>query len=90
MTPDDLREIVRAELEPVRKQISDLSHLITGNGTPERGIIIRVDRLEQSHHVMSWVQKTIAGVIISACVGGVLAGTVYLIRVAEHGEISKP
>ena len=90
MTPDDLREILRNELEPVRKQITELSHLITGNGTPERGIIIRVDRLEQSHHAMNWLQKAIAGAVIGVCIAGVATGAVYLIRVTEHRETAKP
>ncbi len=90
MTSQDLREIIRDELEPVRKQITDLSHLITGNGTPERGIVVRVDRLEQSHHTMSWVQKAIAGAIISVCIGGAAVGAVYLIRVTEHRETARP
>ena len=90
MTPDDLRGIIRDELEPVREQIANLSHLITGNGTPERGIVIRVDRLEQSHHAMSWFQKAIAGAIIGVCIAGVATGAVYLIRVTEHRETAKP
>lgn len=35
-------------LERVQDSQQALNHLLTGNGTPEKGVIMRVDRLEQS------------------------------------------
>ncbi len=35
-------------LDRVEDQLTRLNVLITGNGSPERGVIVRLDRLEQS------------------------------------------
>jgi hypothetical protein len=35
-------------LDAIYAKVCKLEHLLTGNGTPERGIIVRVDRLEQT------------------------------------------
>jgi hypothetical protein len=35
-------------LEQVQSAQTTLTHLLTGNGTPEKGVLMRVDRLEQS------------------------------------------
>jgi hypothetical protein len=45
----DIRRHLRMQDETaarIEKHLADLSHLVTGNGTPERGIILRLDRLE--------------------------------------------
>jgi hypothetical protein len=48
------REVLQEILDEVRK----LNHLITGNGTPERGLLIRVDRLEQQDKNRVWWLRT--------------------------------
>lgn len=32
----------------VMERLTRIEHLLTGNGNPEKGIIVRVDRLEQN------------------------------------------
>lgn len=60
----------------IEKKLADLSHLVTGNGTPERGIIIRLDRLENTvwdlrntlKTTLSWFVRPAAGAIGLAAV----------------------
>jgi hypothetical protein len=40
---------VKDRLEQMGEKIQSIEHILTGNGTPERGILIRVDRLEQKN-----------------------------------------
>jgi len=55
---DKLREILREELKPLRMEIRETKNLITGNGTPERGLTVRVDRLEQSEKAKKFWLRT--------------------------------
>jgi hypothetical protein len=55
----------------IERRLTDLSHLVTGNGTPERGIIVRLDRVENAvgelrstlRITLSWFLKPAAGAI---------------------------
>ena len=44
---EQLREIVRTETGPLGRKMDRIMELMTGNGNPEKGLIVRVDRLEQ-------------------------------------------
>jgi hypothetical protein len=60
----------------IERKLADLSHLVTGNGTPERGIIIRLDRLENIvwelrtmlRTTVSWFVRPAAGAVGMAAV----------------------
>lgn len=46
-----------------------LTHLLTGNGSPERGLIVRVDRIEQdAKHREVWLKAAI-GSSVAATIG---------------------
>ena len=55
----------------IERHLADLSHLVTGNGTPERGIIVRLDRVENVvgemrstlRTTVSWFLKPAAGAV---------------------------
>jgi hypothetical protein len=61
----------------IEKNLANLSHLVTGNGTPERGIIVRLDRVENVvgemrntlRTTVSWFLKPAAGAVGLAAVG---------------------
>lgn len=36
-----------ATLEQIDERTSRLDHILTGNGEPDRGLIVRIDRIEQ-------------------------------------------
>jgi hypothetical protein len=60
----------------IERHLADLSHLVTGDGTPERGIIVRLDRVENVvgelrstiRSTISWFLKPAAGAIGLAAV----------------------
>lgn len=41
-------ERVFERLESLESKIDEMNHLITGNGTPERGLLVRIDRVERN------------------------------------------
>lgn len=49
-TKADIQELKEA----FTKEIHDLTVIITGNGAPEKGFIIRLDRLEQWQKQVNW------------------------------------
>jgi len=69
-TPDDEptgREILQ-EIERLRKDIGVIGEHITGNGEPSKGLIVKVDRLEQAHESRKWWAQTAAGAAIASMV----------------------
>jgi uncharacterized protein HemX len=62
----------------IERNLQQLSHLVTGNGTPERGIIVRLDRVENVvselrsmlRTTVSWFLKPAAGAVGLAAVAG--------------------
>lgn len=39
----------------IHERIEDLEILVTGNGTPERGMIVRLDRIEREMLFIRWI-----------------------------------
>ncbi len=87
---DAIRRHLQAQDESaarIEKRLTDLSHLVTGNGTPERGIIVRLDRVENVIHEMrgtlratvSWFLKPAAGAV------GIAAITALAVWIARAG-----
>jgi hypothetical protein len=71
---DEIRGHLRSQDESaarIERRLADLSHLVTGNGTPERGIIVRLDRVENVvgelrntlRTTVSWFLKPAAGAV---------------------------
>jgi uncharacterized protein involved in copper resistance len=66
------------KVEALTEAVSRLDHHITGNGTPEKGVLIRLDRLEQRDtgrsKAIAWVLgifgASIAGIIVRLAVLG--------------------
>jgi hypothetical protein len=63
----------------IERRLADLSHLVTGNGTPERGIIVRLDRVENVVWelrntlctTVSWFLRPAAGTVGLAAVAAI-------------------
>jgi len=71
---DGIRQHLQSQDEAaarIEQNLASLSHLVTGNGTPERGIIVRLDRVENVvselrstlRSTVSWFLKPAAGAI---------------------------
>ena len=48
MCPDDLKQAIADAIRPMREDVKLVKHLLTGNGEPEKGVVLRLDRLEQT------------------------------------------
>lgn len=49
---------VNESIQALHAEISQANVILTGNGTPEKGLVVRVDRVEQEHKIQSrwfWV-----------------------------------
>lgn len=52
------------EMETTRKQVSDMYHIITGNGNPKQGLVFKVAKVEEHVdlvHQVWW--KILAGAV---------------------------
>lgn len=88
---DEKYELLQNGLEEryshIEKKLEKMNELLTGNGTPEKGLVIRVDRLEQSNiddlpirvdrleqaeGRRTWLTRT----TLVACIGAIVAQVV--------------
>ena len=74
MTPDDIAQI--------NKKLDTVLEILTGNGDPQKGLIVRTDRLEQKSAAASWF----IGVVIVALVG-LFIGQISLVKVETAHEM---
>ena len=58
-------------LEQVQHAQQSLTHMLTGNGSPEKGIMTRVDRLEQSEKRREAWSKTAITTAAGAAVAAI-------------------
>lgn len=63
------------EYAQVNKKLDTITEILTGNGDPQKGVILRLDRVEQSTAAAKWF----IGVVIVALVG-LFIGQINLIR----------
>lgn len=69
-----MAELTR-NIEVLSRKLDELNHHITGNGTPEHGMLIRIDRIEQRMGSQSkWI-----GVAVSAAATAAGAFIVQLV-----------
>ena len=58
--------------ERVERKLDFLCTLLTGNGDPQKGLVVRVDRLEQAEKRRKWWVGTAVGAAIVAVVNAVM------------------
>lgn len=56
-------------LEETASKIDKINELLNGNGNPEKGLVIRTDRLEQNEQRRTWLLRT----TIVSCIGAIVA-----------------
>ena len=54
------------KLDDINSQLREITHLLTGNGNPDKGIIVRLDRLEQNESRRVWLLRTAIAASIAA------------------------
>jgi chromosome segregation ATPase len=69
---DVLRNGMEERFNQIEKKIEQLNELLNGNGHPEKGIVVRLDRLEQTEERRSFMHRA---TIVSAI--GAIVATVF-------------
>lgn len=57
---------VLAKIEGVSEQVKYVRHLLEGNGDPGKGMIVRVDRLEQREEGRTWHLRALWVAVLGA------------------------
>jgi hypothetical protein len=58
-------------LDQMDEKLAKVCHFIEGNGKPERGAVVRLDRLEQSKTLMAWMMGVVWVSVIGIIVKGI-------------------
>ena len=58
-------------LSEIRHDVKLCLHLLTGNGDPSSGVVVRLDRLEQSRKAQKWWSGFLVPAGIGAAMGAV-------------------
>lgn len=61
--------------EEIYRTVKRIEEILTGNGHPANGLVVRVDRLEQAEQRRGWWSKTALGAAITAAIGSLWAIT---------------
>lgn len=77
---DDKYELLRGGIDDrllhLSRKLDGINQLLTGNGTPERGLIIRVDRLEQNESRRTWMMRA----TLTACLAALAASITAILK----------
>jgi hypothetical protein len=65
----DTDKLILQRLDSMGNDVKLVRELLTGNGEPSKGLIVRVDRLEQSESRRNWLATTAIGAAITALAG---------------------
>jgi len=68
---DSVRDM-KSSHEQIRGDVVRMRRIITGESEPERGLVLRVDRLEQKQERSSLLSQTAIGAVLTAIIGGIL------------------
>jgi hypothetical protein len=56
-------------LDGVSEKVSRIDLILTGNGDPKKGMVVRFDRVEEKIRKVTWVAKTLFYVVAAAIFG---------------------
>jgi hypothetical protein len=65
MPPHELREIFD-RLERIERECKTTNTILTGDGIPENGVIVKLDRLQQSESKRVWFFRSVIGALLLA------------------------
>ena len=65
------REEIKIQLDHIGDAIDRMEKLLTGNGDPAKGLVVRVDRLEQTESRRKWQIRTLAASFLGGAVSWV-------------------
>jgi hypothetical protein len=61
----------KRQLEQIAEDVAAIKILLTGNGHPETGVIVRLDRVEQREKSRTWMIHTALATTITLIIGGI-------------------
>ena len=73
---NDLKESIEKNQKEMQEQVDKLEKMLTGNGEPSKGLIVRVDRLAEKDEKNQWLSKATISAFISAIVSAAI-GAVF-------------
>ena len=62
---------VMARLDQLDEKIIRILKFIDGNGVPERGAVVRLDRLEQTKVMLVWLMAAVSVSVVGLIVKGI-------------------
>ena len=76
-------------------RVKTLEQIITGGAIPKEGLVLKVDRVENTLTDIMWWVKAIGGavivqVVIGFCLLMILLARLYLTQPGEHADLFKP
>lgn len=63
---------IKFNQERTTEELQQLKKIITGESEPERGLVIRVDRLEQQSKKTNALSQAAFGTVIAAIIGAIM------------------
>ena len=73
MDRDELEEILERHQRPLLDRLDLLTTLLTGSASPEKGIVLRLDRIEQAEKRRVWIIRSVIGACITAFLSSLAA-----------------
>ena len=67
------QDLIQQAHQQTHSEVVRLRRIITGESEPERGLVLRVDRLEQRQDRSTFWSQTAIGAAITAIIGAMLA-----------------
>lgn len=90
MSTSTLQSIIE-RLDALKERVEDVAEVVTGNGDPSKGLIVRLDRVEQSmaqtaHRLARWRSATLA--IAMTVLGGLMTTGIAMAGCDDRHESS--
>ncbi len=57
-----------SQLDRIEGKVDTLCLILTGDGEPQKGLVVRFDRVEQAQKRVRWFLRSVAGACIAAIV----------------------
>ena len=61
-------ELFADQIDRIEKKLDTIGVILTGNGHPENGLVLQVDRLKQDNNRTKWYVRTFAAAFIGVAV----------------------
>lgn len=71
LTDNDDSSRIMARLEEIGTKLDRIERFVTGDHEPEKGLLVRIDRIEQAEITRKWWTQTAVGAAITAIVTSV-------------------